>query len=370
MNRRVLFLVPLAFLAAGSLLAQAPPTVSITATRLSELPLLSSEAGTFFEAGAFNPAAAISNSGKGTTLFFRGQNSQGMSQIGRATAADGIHFNADKAPALAPDGPTEISGGVEDPRLAKINGLWYLTYTAYNGKDAQLALATSRDLTHWKRRGILLPAYRGTWNKQWTKSGAIVPQKINGRWWMYYLGTRPLPEGSPAADDHGGRTVDYMGITSSTDLIHWTDATPEPVLPRRTDAFDSRVMEPGPPPIITPAGILLLYNGADAHLIYRTGWALFDLKNPTKLIARSDVPFFQPELPWEKSGQVPNVVFLEGLVTEQVFADVQTSSAIPVVDASRAICSGGLDYSGFYGAADKYVGGVRLHITLTCPKTH
>jgi predicted GH43/DUF377 family glycosyl hydrolase len=362
-NRRALCPALLVFLATLSpLLSQSSPVVSITATRLSDSPLLSSTRGTFFDAGAFNPAAVRDPVNKAVTLFFRGQNSQGLSQIGRATSADGVHFTADKTAALAPQGSTEMPGGIEDPRLVHIHNLYYLTYTAYNGHDAQLALATSRDLIHWKRRGILLPAYRGTWNKQWTKSGAIVREKINGRWWMYYLGTRPLPDGSPAADDHGGRTIDYMGIASSTDLIHWKDATPEPVLPRRPDAFDSRVMEPGPPPIVTPAGILLLYNGADAHLIYRTGWALFDLHDPTRLIARSDAPFFQPELPWEKSGQVPNVVFLEGLVPDfAVLEDPRHPS----------LCStSGRDYSGYYGAADKYIGGVRLHITFTCPKSH
>jgi predicted GH43/DUF377 family glycosyl hydrolase len=358
-NRRILSLAPLLFLAAHTLPAQSP--LSITATRLSHQPLLSPAPATFYDAGAFNPAAARDPRTGSITLLFRGQNAHGLSKIGRATSTDGIHFDADKTPGLAPEGPTEIPGGVEDPRLVWIAGLYYLTYTAYNGHDAQLALATSTDLIHWERRGILLPAYRGTWNKQWTKSGAIVPEKINGRWWMYYLGTRPLPDGSPAADDHGGRTVDYMGLASSTDLIHWSDATPEPVLPRRPDAFDSRVMEPGPPPLVTPAGILLLYNGADSHLVYRTGWALFDLHDPAKLIARSDVPFFRPELPWEKSGQVPNVVFLEGLVPDFTFIDDRLH---------YGLCSpSGQDYSGYYGAADKYVGGVRLHITLTCPKS-
>ncbi len=363
MNRRLI--LPILFaIAATAALAQSP--VAITATRLSPQPVLSPAPSSFFDAGAFNPAAARDAHSNSVTLLFRGQDAHGLSQIGRATSPDGIHFTAELTPALAPTGPEEAGGGVEDPRLVKIENLWYLTYTAYNGHDAQLALATSADLIHWQRRGIILPAYRGTWNKQWTKSGAIVPQKINGRWWMYYLGTRPLPATDGPADDHGGHTVDYMGLASSTDLLHWTDATEEPVLPRRVmisnqAAFDSRVMEPGPAPIVTPAGILLLYNGADAHLVYRTGWALFDLHDPSKLIARSDQPFFAPDLAWEKSGQVPNVVFLEGLIPALENArDAQ----------GKAVCSGaGLNFDGYYGAADKYVGAVRLNIALHCPKS-
>jgi predicted GH43/DUF377 family glycosyl hydrolase len=65
---------------------------------------------------------------------------------------------------------------------------------------------------------------------------------------------------------------------------------------------------------MTDDGILLVYNGADDSLVYRTGWALFDASDPTRVLARSETPIFQPETWWEKVGQVPNVVFVEGLV--------------------------------------------------------
>src|SRR5207302_6310831 len=59
-----------------------------------------------------------------------------------------------------PISPYEKGGGVEDPRLVKVGDTYYLTYTGYNNidgmgsdhKDAQLCLATSSDLIHWKRR--------------------------------------------------------------------------------------------------------------------------------------------------------------------------------------------------------------------------
>jgi predicted GH43/DUF377 family glycosyl hydrolase len=202
-----------------------------------------------------------------------------------------------------------------------------MTYTGYNKHDAQLCMATSKDLIHWERKGILLPAYKGTWNTKWTKSGAIVPEKINGKWWMYYLGTK--------SDNR-----DYMGLAWSEDLLHWTDATQEPVLPRREGAFDSRVMEPGPPPLISSKGILLIYNGADDNLVYTTAWALFDKKDPTKLLARADQPFLRPERDWQHVGQVPNVVFTEGMVQN------------------------GNEWWIYYGGADKYVGASRIKISL------
>jgi predicted GH43/DUF377 family glycosyl hydrolase len=251
--------------------------------------------------GVFNPA--VVKDGERYVMLYRAQDGQKTSRLLRATSADGIHFERDVEPALAPEADYERQGGVEDPRLVKIGATWHLTYTAYDGKDAQLALATSADLVRWQRRGVIMPAGRGRWNVHWTKSGAILDQRVGGKYWMYYMG-----------DAQGA--YDQTGVAWSEDLVHWTEALDAPVLPRRPGRFDSRVVEPGPPPVLTPEGILLVYNGADDRLVYRTGWALFDGKDPTRLLARSDTPIFVPERPWELVGQVPNVVFVEGLVRQ------------------------------------------------------
>jgi predicted GH43/DUF377 family glycosyl hydrolase len=285
--------------------------------RASDAPILS-PAGTGWEsAGTFNPAV-IEYGGK-FVMLYRAQDRAGTSRLGYAESTDGIHFTRRAEPVLSPEADYEKDGGVEDPRLQKFGDAFYLTYTGYNKKDAQLCLATSHDLIHWDRKGVLLPAYKGNWNKGWTKSGAIVPEKIDRKYWMYWLGT--------AADK-----TDQMGISYSTDLLHWTEATETPVLPRRTGKFDSRVVEPGPPPIVTQSGIVLIYNGADDQLIYRTGVAVFDRKDPRKLLSRSDQPIFAPDKEWEKAGQVPNVVFVEGMARQ------------------------GKRWLFYYGGADKYVG--------------
>ena len=117
---------------------------------------------------------------------------------------------------------------MEDPRIITIDGTHYMTYTGYNSIEntAQLCMATSHDLVQWDRQGVLLPAYRGTWNEVWTKSDAIVPQKINGRWWMYYLGTKDK--------------TDQCGLAVSDDLIHWKDATDKPIVGTRPRMFADR----------------------------------------------------------------------------------------------------------------------------------
>ena len=270
--------------------------------RVSTVPVIAPRGESWESAGTFNPAV-IMHDGK-IVMLYRAQDKQGTSRLGYAESADGIHFNRRADPVLSPQELYEKDGGVEDPRLVQFGETYYLTYTGYNKKDAQLCLATSRDLIHWDRQGIILPAYKGNWNTKWTKSGAIVPEKIDGKYWMYFLGT--------TADNK-----DQAGLASSTDLLHWTDATPAPVLAVRPGHFDSRVAEPGPPPVLTPDGIVLIYNGADDKLVYRAGIAIFDRHDPSKLLWRSDEPIFSPAKNWEKIGQVPNVVFVEGMVQQR-----------------------------------------------------
>lgn len=296
-----------------------------TWARLSDQPVIAPQGDGFESAGTFNPAV-VKKDGK-FVILYRAQDHKGTSSLGYATSNDGIRFVRRPEPVMVSETLYEKGGGVEDPRIVKIGRTYYLTYTGYNNVDgvgpkkkaAQLCLATSLDLVHWKRQGVIMPAYKGNWNVGWTKSGAIVPEKISGKYWMYYLADAPGHESQ-------------MGVASSTDLLHWTDALDHPILASRPGAFDSQVVEPGPPPVMTPDGIFLVYNGADDKLVYSTGWVLFDKKDPTKVLARAEQSVFKPLLEWEKVGQVPNVVFVEGLVR----------------DRGR--------WMFYYGGADKYVG--------------
>jgi predicted GH43/DUF377 family glycosyl hydrolase len=316
------------------------PFARITAQRTSDQPLLApGTGGTSWSSHAlFNPAA-IKLGGK-TVLLFRAQDAHQTSHIGYAESQDGMHFTVRSEPVLSAQEAYEQGGGVEDPRVVQIGDVYYLTYTGYDKahNTAQLCLATSSDLIHWQRMGVIMPAYKGTWNQQWTKSGAILRDKVNGKWWMYYLGTKK---------DSDGVARDYMGIASSPDLIHWSDATDRPVLDRHANAFDSRVMEPGPPPFFTEEGIVLLYNGADEHLVYSPGWILFNKNDPRHVIARAAKPFITPDLSWEKEGNVPNVIFLEGAIANGLTTGTKSFQLM-----------------GYYGAADKYIGGMKLDVAL------
>jgi predicted GH43/DUF377 family glycosyl hydrolase len=127
--------------------------------RASTDPILSPRGDGWEAAGTFNPPV-VWRSGK-FVRFYRAQDTAGTSCLGYAESTDGIRFTRQNQPVFAPGTPYEQNGGVEDPRLVEFGSTYYLTYTGYNKKDAQLCLAASADLIHWKREGIVVPAYTG-----------------------------------------------------------------------------------------------------------------------------------------------------------------------------------------------------------------
>jgi beta-1,2-mannosidase len=134
---------------------------------------------------------------------------------------------------------------------------------------------------------------------------------INGKYWMV------VGEGK-------------IHVATSTDLIHWSpvvkpDGELFVLMAPRPHLFDSALPEVGPPPLVTPKGIVMLYNGKNSEQdadrdpsigagAYAGGQALLDPADPTRLLARTTTPFIKPELPWERSGQyAAGTTFLEGL---------------------------------------------------------
>ena len=224
-----------------------------------------------------------------------------------AQSEDGRHFNrwpesSDPKPVLVPTESYERMG-VEDPRLVKIEGKYYLTYSAWDGKTARLCLATSSDLINWEKHGPLFPDYGPT--NGWTKSGAILPERLKsgpykGKYIMYFGDT-------------------HIWMATSDDLIQWK-AIETPVFSPREGKFDNVLVEPGPPAMRTDQGILLIYNGAGKFsetgdkLIYATGQILLDGEDPSKVKDRCEKPFLTVTEAWEEEGYVDNVVFAEGLV--------------------------------------------------------
>jgi predicted GH43/DUF377 family glycosyl hydrolase len=248
----------------------------------------------------FNPAAIIKDGL--VHLLYRAQGADGRSSIGLATSSDGVKFKRLNDPVMVATEPFELPGGCEDPRVVEVGGTYYMTYTGYDGVSARLGLATSRDLRHWTKHGPLFPDFETrTVGKPWSKSGAILTKPLGGQYYMYF----------------GDVDIYYA---TSTDLIHWTPGpVDDPVMRPQEGTYTQRLLEPGPPPLLTENGYILLIHNAAAHdpdgkLIYRAGQALIDPAKPTEELARLTTPFLVPETPEEVEGQVNNVVFVEGLV--------------------------------------------------------
>lgn len=278
----------------------------------------------------FNPAATIKD-GK-IVVLYRAEDKAGRaigkrtSRLGYAESEDGITFKRRKEPVLYPaednQKKNEWPGGCEDPRVAVTeDGLYVIIYTQWNQDKARLGIATSRDLLKWEKHGpAFTKAFSGKFNEIWSKSGSIVTKlvgdkqviaKINGKYWLYF----------------GEANVN---LASSTDLINWTPLVDKNenlvnLISPRKGFFDSNLTECGPPAIVTEKGIVLLYNGkndkgedGDKRFTpnsYCAGQVLFDKNDPSKVLARLDVPFFRPMESFEKSGQyVAGTVFIEGMV--------------------------------------------------------
>jgi beta-1,2-mannosidase len=250
----------------------------------------------------FNPTAIVKD-GK-VFMLYRAEDHSGVgkwngtSRIGLAVSEDGIHFERRPTPILEPTEPYEIPGGCEDPRVVQLGDKYVMTYTAYDGKTARLAIAVSDDLVNWEKKGLVFPDIAKAPivkdNPEWSKSGAIVPEKINGKYHMYF------GEGE-------------IFHATSDDGLKWTH-DPESVVKKRPGYFDMLLAEPGPTCWVDKEGIHLLYNGDAPPDGYAVGEVVFDKNDPKKIVRRSNTPFLKPTEDYEITGQVGNVLFAEGLV--------------------------------------------------------
>ncbi|MFL5484799.1 MAG: glycoside hydrolase family 130 protein [Gemmatimonadaceae bacterium] len=282
------------------------------------------------ELATFNPGATVKD-GK-VYLLYRAEDATGKreigfhtSRLGLAESTDGLRFTRRAVPVLYPDKDLqaryEWTGGVEDPRIVEgEDGTYVLTYTQWNRDVPRLAVATSKDLVHWTKHGpAFAKADSGKYLRSETKSGAIltraegnrlVATRVNGKYWMYF-------------------NVPDILIATSDNLIDWSpladkDGKLVKVLSPRPGYFDSWLVEAGPPAIMTDRGILLIYNAGNSgqfgqaglpERVYTGGQALFDARNPIKLIARAEEPFIRPTEDYERTGQYKEgTTFVEGLV--------------------------------------------------------
>jgi predicted GH43/DUF377 family glycosyl hydrolase len=245
----------------------------------------------------FNPGATTYE-GK-TLLLLRVEYRTGLSSLIPVVSEDG--FTGWEMGSFAPLHP-EVDGfhehwGVEDPRITKIDDVYYVVYVAYSAAGPIVMLATTKDFTKWERQGVLMPPA--------DKDAALFPQTFAGRWALIH---RP----SAATEGVGA----HVWLSFSPDLRHWGDS--QVLLPARRGAWwDANKVGLGPPPLLTRAGWLICYHGVRltaSGSIYRLGLALLDRDDPSKVLARGDEWVFGPQEPYERGGDVADVVFPCGWV--------------------------------------------------------
>ena len=233
-------------------------------------------------------------------MLFRSHLDTGRSIIGLAESVDGYAFTVHAQPFITP-AQTGVfreyeAFGVEDPRISCIDGMYYITYSAYSKHGVRIGLAKTTDFSSIERISLITEAdYRNV---------VLFPEKINGR---YVRLDRPHSAISPWA----------IWISYSKDLIYWGES--ELIMMPVPYHWDEMKIGPGATPIKTDHGWLSIYHGVFPTMdgaIYRLGVALHDLKDPAKIIGVGDSWILQPEDPWEVTGYVHNVVFTCGAIAE------------------------------------------------------
>jgi predicted GH43/DUF377 family glycosyl hydrolase len=263
--------------------------------RYSGNPILTVEDWPYKANSVFNAAAAQVD-GK-TILLARVEDYRGISHLTVARSSDGIKdWQIDPGPTLKPEPekyPEEL-WGIEDPRLTWIQEMnkWAVCYTSYSKGGPLVSLAMTKDFKTFERLGPVMPPE--------DKDAALFPVKFNGLWAMLH---RPTPRSALLGA--------HIWISFSPDLKHWGQHK-EIIFAREGGWWDANKIGLCTPPMYTEHGWLILYHGVRTTAsgsIYRLGLILLDLKNPAKVLRRTDEWIFGPKTLYERDGDVDDVVF-------------------------------------------------------------
>ncbi len=261
-----------------------------------------------------------------------------ISRIGYASSTDGYSFARSNHIALEPTQDYE-EYGIEDPRVVEIDNQVYITYVILSAYvtdgaivEASTALATTTDFFKYTRLGVITS--KGSNNKD----VVLFPEKMSQQQ------SSILSLSSSINADGAGkyfflhRPSSWIGSTYGVDKPSiWlgegnalTNFEKHTLLLKPEEDWEELKVGAGPPPIKTRTGWLVIYHGVSREKVYTAGAALLDLHDPSKIIGRTKTPILEPKEPYEKFGDVNNVVFPTGAC---------------VVDNDKLFV--------YYGAADK-----------------
>ncbi|WP_457565282.1 glycoside hydrolase family 130 protein [Caldithrix abyssi] len=253
-----------------------------------------------FKANSLFNAGAVKFNDK-YLLICRVELPTGLSGLVKAWSDDGIEFKIEDKLFLTPEQHGElyeyVRWGVEDARVTRIDDMYYLTYTGYSPNEPVVILSRTQDFMNVEILDLISePANKDT---------VLFPRKINGYYWRI---DRPMV--SPMEGN--------IWISRSPDLRHWGHY--RRLIAARKPWWDGDKVGASTPPIETEKGWLMLYHGVrtiGTSMIYKQGVLLLDLNEPYKVLGRSKHPVLSPEEPYERMGDVPNVVFSTGWIPEE-----------------------------------------------------
>jgi predicted GH43/DUF377 family glycosyl hydrolase len=288
----------------------------------------------FENEAVFNPA--VWQDGENIHIFYRAVRKGNFSTIGYCLLNSSLEIvKRNDKPLIAPEYGYE-NHGMEDPRIVKIDEIFYLTYTAYDKINALGALALSTDLISFKKQGLISPQItykkfkelaksKGNMNDKyfryclsyekrdsldqklllWDKNVMFFPRRVNNKL-LFLHRIRP--------------GIQLVSINKLEDLTEefWADYfinMANYIIMNPVYRHEASYIGGGCPPIETKEGWLLIYHGVEDTpdgYVYHACAALLDLENPLKEISRLKTPLFSPKNSWEQKGIVNNIVFPTG----------------------------------------------------------
>ncbi len=248
-----------------------------------------------------------------------------ISHLRLARSRDGVHFDIDDRPAIAPTDEYETFG-LEDPRITCIDGTYYVHYVAVSPLGVTTVLVSTRDFGSFERHGVIFAPEN--------KDVALFPDRIGGQYCALHRPHSPL----------FGRND--IWIAESPDLVSWGNH--RHLIGTRDGFWDETRIGAGAPPVRITEGWLEIYHGVDQDNRYCLGALLLGADEPWRVLARSATPIFAPQAEYERSGFFGDVVFTCGLLLEDSVLKIYYGAAdtticyaqIPLADVLGTLSAG------------------------------
>lgn len=216
-----------------------------------------------------------------------------------------IHYDR----AIAPTGDWQCYG-IEDPRISKVEGRWYMTTCSVSPERHSTTLYVSDDGFDWTFDGIVLDHQN--------KDMLIFEGLIDGQFWAQ---TRPLGDlyfaYPPGSEWRAGPSIN---LATSPDARHWRPHLLPGIRPR-ADTIATARMGGGAPPVMTADGWLTLWHGVvpnDSVGSYRTYWSILDASDPTRILKTGAAPILEADpvltQPIDHQMYLRDIVFTTGIV--------------------------------------------------------